>query len=90
MAARLASPTSARRCDSRASGWSWDCPATRSPARTNDCSGSYSFNRNARIQSGVDSQLAVGADVLTQSWMRDPQSPSATRLSDWVHFEIAP
>ncbi len=61
-----------------------------SSAPVNDCSGSYSFDMNAWIQSGVDAQLAVGVDVWTQYWMRDPQSPSSTGLSDSIHFEIAP
>ena len=55
-----------------------------------DCTGAYSFDMNARIQSGTDALLVAGAQVWAQYWMRDPQAPSATALSDAVHFEIDP
>jgi len=57
---------------------------------TADCTGAYSFDMNARIQRGTDTVLVAGAQVWAQYWMRDPQAPSATGLSDAVHFEIDP
>jgi len=56
----------------------------------NDCSGQYSLDMNAVAQSGADANLIVGANVWCQYWMRDPQSPSTTGLSDSVHFELDP
>lgn len=56
----------------------------------NNCSGVYSYDMNDRIQSGVDALLVVGANVYGQFWMRDPQSPSTTGLSDGIRFRIAP
>jgi hypothetical protein len=55
-----------------------------------DCSGLYSLDLNAWIQSGADPSLVAGAHVWTQHWMRDPQALSQTGLSDSVHFQIAP
>jgi len=55
-----------------------------------DCSGSYAVDMNARIQSGIDAMLVVGVNVYGQFWMRDPQSPSTTGLSDAIQFRVAP
>ena len=46
-----------------------------------DCSGVYSYDFNARIQSGVDPNLTVGADVFAQYWSRDPLAPWTTGLT---------
>lgn len=59
-------------------------------AGPNDCSGSYSFDMNALIQSGADSNLSVGTRVFTQYWSRDPQSPSGTGLTNGLDFVICP
>ncbi len=59
-------------------------------ATGDDCSGVYSYAMNAHIQSGFDALLIVGANVFGQFWMRDPQSPSTTGLSDGIRFAIAP
>ncbi len=59
-------------------------------ATGDDCSGVYSYGMNAHIQSGFDALLIVGANVFGQFWMRDPQSPSTTGLSDGISFAIAP
>jgi len=56
----------------------------------NDCSGTFSFDFNARIQSGIDPLLVPGAEVFCQYWSRDPQSPSTTSLSDALVFLINP
>ena len=56
----------------------------------NDCSGSFGYDFNARIQGGMDPQLAPGVTVYVQYWYRDPQSPSTTGLSDGLEFAIAP
>lgn len=56
----------------------------------NDCSGTFSFDFNAWIQSGSDSTLAPGVQVNGQYWYRDPQSPSTTGLTDAIEFLICP
>lgn len=55
-----------------------------------DCSGVFHFDMNARIQSGLDGNLAVGAVVYGQFWMRDSGSPSGTGLSDGIQFTVQP
>jgi hypothetical protein len=54
----------------------------------NDCTGSYQFDFNARIQSGVDPLLVPGATVNVQCWYRDPAVPSDTGLSDGGQFDV--
>jgi Tol biopolymer transport system component len=60
------------------------------PPPPSDCSGSYAYDMNARIQSGVDPGLVVGAEVFTQYWSRDPAAPSTTNLTNAVTFKIEP
>jgi glycosylphosphatidylinositol phospholipase D len=59
-------------------------------ASGSDCTGTYSFDFNAWIQSGGDSTLVAGAEVFGQYWSRDPLSPSTTSLSNAVRFLINP
>jgi hypothetical protein len=59
-------------------------------APTNDCSGAFHYDVNARIHSGVDPQLAVGEEVFAQYWSRDPADASTTNLSNALAFYIAP
>jgi hypothetical protein len=56
----------------------------------NDCSGTFSFDFNARIQSGIDPSLVTGREVFAQYWSRDPASPSTTSLSNALRFVINP
>jgi parallel beta-helix repeat protein len=72
-------------------------PVIRSPVQNaggnatgDDCSGAYAYDMNARIQSGNDPLLLVGVTVFGQFWMRDPQSPSTTGLSNAIEFRVAP
>jgi hypothetical protein len=55
-----------------------------------DCTGAFSLDMNARIQSGVDAGLVPGADVYAQYWSRDPQSPGTTNLTDATRFTVCP
>lgn len=55
-----------------------------------NCTGSYSYNFNARIQSGVDPSLVQCTTVYAQYWYRDPQSPSTTGLTNALRFAIGP
>ena len=72
-------------------------PITRLPTMNSggnpppdDCSGRYSFDMNAHIQSGVDPLLVAGASVAAQYWQRDPAHPDGTGigLTNAVHFCI--
>ena len=56
----------------------------------NDCSGSYHYDFNARIQSGFDPALVPGARVAAQYWSRDPADNWHTALSDALLFTIGP
>lgn len=53
-----------------------------------DCSGSYSFNFNARVQSGIDPALQPGVEVWAQYYTRDPASSFGVGLTDAVVFTI--
>lgn len=60
-------------------------PLTRTPvldsggsASGSDCTGSFTLDFNARIQSGVDPALAVGAIVHLQWFTRDPGNPAGS------------
>lgn len=55
-----------------------------------DCSGTFSFDMNARIQSGVDPALVPGAAVFAQYFYRDPPSGFGAGLTDAVAFTICP
>lgn len=57
-----------------------------------DCSGVFSFDFDARIQSGIDPLLYSGAVIFAQYWYRDPQSMSGftTARSDALAFTILP
>jgi hypothetical protein len=55
---------------------------------TNDCSGSYSIDFNAWIQSGVDPLCVAGQPIFAQYWSRDPQSPSTTGLTNGLSLVI--
>ncbi|MCY3003788.1 MAG: hypothetical protein NTV21_18480 [Planctomycetota bacterium] len=55
-----------------------------------DCSGVFHFDMNARIQSGLDGNLAIGSVVYGQFWTRDSGSPSGTGLSDGIQFTVQP
>jgi hypothetical protein len=56
----------------------------------NDCTGTYALDFNARIASGIDPSLAVGAHVFAQYWARDPFVGSHTSLSNALRFLINP
>jgi len=55
-----------------------------------DCTGTYSLDFNALIQSGSVASLVAGAEVYAQWWSRDPVSTSHTSLSNAVQFVINP
>jgi hypothetical protein len=54
-----------------------------------DCTGSVTYDFNARIALGLDPGLLLGAVVHTQHWSRDPGAPpSNTNLSNALEFCI--
>jgi YD repeat-containing protein len=53
-----------------------------------DCSGTYAYDFNALVQSGVHPELVAGARVHAQYWSRDPASPSTTGLTDGIELLI--
>lgn len=57
-----------------------------------DCTGSFSFDFNARIRSGVDPDLVPGTVAYAQYFYRDPTGPAGngTGLSDALRFAIQP
>jgi len=55
-----------------------------------DCTGSFSFDFNAQIDSGLDPTLVPGAEIFCQYWSRDPVSPSHTSLSNALRALINP
>jgi hypothetical protein len=55
-----------------------------------DCTGTYAYDFNARIQSGIDPTLVVGAPIYMQWWSRDPNSASLTSLSNGLSLTIGP
>jgi hypothetical protein len=57
-------------------------------AGVDDCSGTYSFDFNALVQSGVYPDLTAGTRIDCQYWSRDPASPSTTGLTDAIEFGI--
>jgi hypothetical protein len=71
-------------------------PVVRSAAQhaggsgSTPCSGSFTEDFNARIQSGVDPKLVAGQQVQAQYWSRDPGFPAATatNLTDALEFVI--
>lgn len=72
-------------------------PTRRTPVQTaggnasgTDCSGNFSFDLNALIQSGGDPLLVSGAGLCLQYWSRDPLHPSRTNLSNAVALSVCP
>ncbi len=74
-------------------------PTKRTPVQNsggnpppNDCSGTFSYDFNALIQSGTDPGLVLAAQVFAQYWFRDPGDLSGfgTGLTDALEFEICP
>jgi hypothetical protein len=55
-----------------------------------DCTGLFSMDFAARVHSGIDPTLVVGAEVFFQYWSRDSASLSTTNLSNAVRSVINP
>jgi hypothetical protein len=61
-------------------------------AAGSDCTGVYSFDFNARIASGIDPLLVLGATVNAQYYSRDPgfAMPNNIGLTNAIEFTIQP
>lgn len=58
---------------------------------TNDCSGVFATDMNARAASGADPALTtLGNSVRCQQWSRDPGAPFNTSLSNALLYFVAP
>jgi len=57
-----------------------------------DCSGIFTTNFNARIQSGIDPQLVPGKTISARWFYRDPQDPAgfSSGLTNALRFTICP
>jgi len=55
-----------------------------------DCSGSFAFDLNAHIASGVDPALIAGEMLFAQYYFRDPSAPAGAGYSSAVEIRIAP
>ena len=58
----------------------------------NNCSGAYTFDMNAWIQSLTDPFLTVGSTAFAQFWYRDPAHPDGTGIgiTDAATFTVCP
>ncbi|MCC7013551.1 MAG: thrombospondin type 3 repeat-containing protein [Planctomycetes bacterium] len=54
------------------------------------CAGTYSFDFNVWMASGIDPLLVPGVNVFARWWMRDPQASFTTGFSNAVTFTICP
>jgi hypothetical protein len=72
-------------------------PIKRTPVQSsggnpppNDCTGSYTFDFNVHISSGIDPALVFGATVDAQYWARDPgfPPPNNTSLTNALDFTV--
>ena len=75
----------------------WLCvqaPAKRTPLQSSGglppCGGSFSYDFNARIASGIDPNLVPGLTIYGQFWNRDPASSFNTIRTDAIQFTICP
>jgi hypothetical protein len=57
-----------------------------------NCSGSFSYDFNARVRSGVDPELVAGQTISAQYYYRDALDPAGfgTGLTDAVRFTLCP
>ena len=73
-----------------------NAPIVRTPVQNSGggggCTGTFSFDFNELIQSGLDPTLVPGVSVFAQHWFRDPALglPDPVGFSDAITFTIAP
>ncbi len=78
----------------------WLCvmsPTRRTPLQNSggstagtDCTGTFAFDLNSRIQSGSDPALVPGVFVYSQYWSRDPAASFASNRSNAIRLAITP
>jgi leucyl aminopeptidase len=57
---------------------------------SDDCSGTFAFDFNTRLRSGLDPTLSIGVDVYAQFWYRDSASTGGVGMSDALQFRVCP
>lgn len=72
-------------------------PLTRTPIQLSagsppfgNCTGTFTFDMNARIQSGIDPALGAGVTVHSQYWFRDTPNTFGVGLTNGLTFTICP
>lgn len=72
-------------------------PVTRTPVQISSgtfgdpgCGGSYAYDFNARIRSGIDPNLIPGVSVAAQHWYRDSAASFGMGFSNAAWFQIEP
>lgn len=76
----------------------WLCvlpPTARTPNSSSGsagaaCSGSFTFDFNAHVQSGATPFLSPGMGIYGQYWYRDPADPFGSARTDAVGFALLP
>ncbi len=77
----------------------WLCvapPLVRTPVQSSggtlppgdDCSGTIHFDFNTWASSGADPALVLGQGVWCQTWVRDPDLPATSHVSDGIQFGL--
>ena len=57
-------------------------------APPDDCSGTFTYDFNARVQSGIDPNLVTAGTVYSQYWYRDGAASFGTGLTNGLQFTI--
>ncbi|MBM3990618.1 MAG: M28 family peptidase [Planctomycetes bacterium] len=65
-------------------------PSSGGNVGPDDCSGTFAYDFNSRIQGGVDQALSIGVDVYAQFWYRDSASTGGIGITDAVRFRVCP
>lgn len=65
-------------------------PSSGGNTGADDCSGTFAFDFNTRLRSGLDPALSIGVDVYTQFWYRDSASLGGVGMSNALQFRACP
>jgi hypothetical protein len=65
-------------------------PSTGGTVGGDDCSGTFAFDFNTRLRSGLDPTLSIGVDAYAQFWYRDSASTGGVGMSNALQFRVCP
>jgi len=65
-------------------------PSSGGNVGADDCSGTFAFDFNTHLRSGLDPALAIGVDVYAQFWYRDSASLGGVGMSNALQFRACP